>query len=169
MTAPAGIFGAQVQDLRDLFALSPAFIAECATSVDPDVNNHIGMIADVKDETPRPRVLVCDSRELEVDDFGYASGSTVVIIERDVEPEFARDADSAEGPNPKEAFTRFDNFVGSVVADVITEARNGGHLFLGKTTRLTWPQRSDLEETDKDGARVDYIECKIQFQWGIRK
>lgn len=169
MTAMTGIFSAQQQDLADLIALSPAFIAECATSDNPDPLAHIAIIADVKDGTPRPRAIVCDAKDINIDEMGYANGSTVIIFERDVEEEFRKTEDSAEGPDVREMFARFNNWTGQVMLEVVLTARNGGHLMIERVQRVQFPWRSDLDEVDKEDSRLDYLVCKINVVWGPKK
>jgi hypothetical protein len=165
MTVPAGIFGAQQQDLSDLTALSATFQAECASSSDPTVANHIKVVADEDWEAPLPCAIVCTSGDAQADDWGFASGSNIVIFQRLVEDDLAETDETA---NTREAFVRFDNWLGAVVSEIIEAARNGGHLLNLRAKREERPLRSARDETDPDGQHVDFIACRVRFTWGAK-
>jgi hypothetical protein len=162
-TQATGVFNAQQADLVDMISQSTAFTSWCAPD---DPLTHIVRVSTEKSAIPRPRAIVAPSKSPRLDDFGYATGSNVVIFEMDVPPEFAKTNESENGPDPVEIYTQFENLVSDVVSDVVQIARTGGHLMLGPTTRLEAPWRSDLDENDDVDARLDYLVCRIQFSWG---
>jgi hypothetical protein len=165
MTAPAGVFGAQQQDLADLVALSQTFIDECTAATDPVTANHIAVVADERWSVPLPAAIVCTSPDTKLDDWGFASGSNVVIFERAVEASLAPDETTH---NSREAEVLFSNWLGSVVSEMIAEARNGGHLLNLQVDRVGHPQRASFDEKDGDGVAIDYIHQRVRFTWGVK-
>jgi hypothetical protein len=166
MTAPAGVFGAQQQDLADLVALSQTFIDECTASADPVTANHIAVVADERWSVPLPAAIVCTSPDTKLDDWGFAKGSNIVIFERAVEASLASDETTH---NSREAEVLFRNWLGDVVSEMLLQSRNGGgHLLNLQADLVGHPQRSSFDERDGDDAAVDYIHQRVKFTWGVK-